>query len=472
MKPAVKIIFYLTLIVCSLSFIACDNPDGGEEGGMGNFTISFDDVQKTESSRVSVYPPSDSPQGNPDPNAPALSELIVKVTFTEMGSGKAKTFNFMGDKEIKGSIATGDYLVAVEVSLLDGSPYAVGGTVDGGNVRIQSGSNDPIRVKLIYKEPVVAVTLITLPSVPSYQGLPVNLTGTVLEFTYADGTTSLETDFSHPRFTVYTPGANSSGYSPIVEQGITPQTIFVTYMSINGTAFNASISIDVVDLVSVNATGKGAIRDQLQGHPYPNLDGIILEGYYSDGTIMAIPVLTDREDNWYETNEYYLQDDGVTTRTLIDQVSKIISYRVASNDADLPTFAQSIGDAPRTTTGTEIFVKIPFDNFIPIMAISAVSGLPTKTFSTSTNPMTINWADELEDLMIEIYHENTTTMANILVSFKYAAERNMVSVFGHYNWDLTHSNEPSEVTFEYNTIASFGGGAYIPKFTVPVNVVP
>jgi len=456
MKSAIKANFSMLLITCSLLFFACNNPEGYEKGGMGNFTIIFSEGQGTENSRASVYPPSDSPQGNPDPNAPALSGLNIKVFFIKDDGTTAKTFNFRGNQEIKGSIGVGRYAaVGVEVSLLDGTPYAQG---TGGSVSIQSGSNDPIKVLLYYVEPVVMINILTPPTGPCYQGCFLDLTGMVVELSYADGTTSLE---SNPqKFYAYAPGANSSGPSRIVEQGITPQTIDVFYQ---GSWASGTTSVNVVDLVSVNATTKGGSRDILEGFPFPFLESIILEGVYSDSTLRVIPVQNEREENWFETNEYYRLTDGVTTRTLIDPVSMKVSYRVASNDADLPTFAQSIGDSPRTTTGTEIFAEISFDNFIQIAGIEAVNP-PTKTYTASSNPWLINWMDELEDLYLVLDHFSGLGR---WVSFKYAAERKMASVYNFDNFDLALSNEPSYIFLKYELFSGLPG-----IVQVPLNVVP
>ena len=454
MKPTIKVIFSLMLITCALLFIACENPDVEEEGGMGGFTISFSGVQRTEGSRASVYPPSDSPQGNTDPKAPALSELNFKVTFTDIYSKEEKTFNFRGDQEIKGNIATGMYFVTVEVSLLDGAPYALGGSIAG--VEIKSGSNNPIRVWLDYKEPVVSMAVITPPSGPSYQGCFPDLTGMVVEFTYTDGYTSLETDFSSPRFSIEAPGANSSGFSRIVEQATTPQTIVFTYMSINGFAFSPTVNIEVVPLVNVYVTTKGAL-DMFEEVAYPDFGNAIVEGFYSDGWYRPIPLQMLREDNWFESNSYYLNPDS-TPRTLIDKRNKIISYRVASNNADLPTFTQSIGVDPRTTVGSEIFAEIPFDNYFQIENITVLDvpvTLTGKTYPPGTDPSTIDWVNELHgsNFMLTVDYVPVSRLVDIS-NFTYAASRGMA--------ELTVSASFSSIRITY----------FSRRVTVPLNVVP
>ena len=454
MKSAIKAVFSMLLVLCILPlFVTCENSAGGEDGGEGTFTINL----SAGISRA-AYPPSDIPGGG-DPLGPLLEELRLEVTFIRL-DGTSIIFKYTGDGRITGKIAEGEYFLSLNVYMIsDDSLYAKSFT---SNVNIQRGVNNPIEVQLFYKEPVVALNIITPPSGPSYQGFPPDLTGMVVEITYGDGTISLESNPS--KFDALAPGANSSGFSPIVEQGSTPQTIhiFSIYHTYNVLPSN-TISINVVDLVSVNATG--ILHDQLEGFPYPisNLEGIKIEGYYSDSTIRAIPLLTEREENWYKTNEYYRLTDGVTTRTLIDPVSMKISYRVASNDADLPTFAQSTGDAPRTTTGTEIFAEIPFDNFIQIAGITAVNP-PTKTYTASSNPWLINWMDELEDLCLVLDHFGGSSP---WVDFNYAVERKMASVYAFDNFDLALSNEPSHIILKYELFSGLPG-----LVQVPLNVVP
>ena len=473
MKSTIKAIFSLMLITCALLFITCNNTEGDEEGGMGNFTISFSGLQRTEGSRASVYPPSDSPQGNTDPSAPALSELEIEVIFLRPDF-TTERFNFRGDQEIKGTIAAGAYQVGVRVFyLLDRSIYAQNYGAD--NADIKSGSNDPIRVQLYYKEPVVSMTVITPPSGPSYQGLPVNLAGMVVELSYADGTVSLESNLA--KFHADAPGANSSGFSSIVEQGISPQEIIITYVDIGGLACAFAFDVDVVPLVTVSATGSytASYRNQNSDMRYPDLDGITIEGYYADSIVRIIPLQPDREFNWFETNEYYRLSDGVTPRRLVDPVSMVISYRVASNDADLPTREQSIGDAPRTTSGTEIFAEIHFDNFVTIMEIRAL-GQPTKTYTASTTPMTIDWIEELTEakLIFEVHHNSALITGYNLITmddFKYAYDRKMASIFMFDNFDLASSGRQPAIILQYfywedPPIVS-------PTLvTVPLNVVP
>jgi hypothetical protein len=138
--PQTFIFCSLLLALCSLLFISCLNPvsgDGQEE--MARFTINLSNT----ASRAVVYPPNIGPGGNP--LGPSYSDLNFVVNFSTPGGNAARTFSSMGRSEISYEIATGTYIVTVDIFLWDGSAntaiYAAGTAVNN-PVRITGGHNN------------------------------------------------------------------------------------------------------------------------------------------------------------------------------------------------------------------------------------------------------------------------------------------------------------------------------------------